>query len=69
MSKHTPETSAAELDRLTAELADAHLRLDAIFNSEPRGEIAKDARLTPYLAEAQKVLDIINLIKKLKQAD
>src|SRR5579862_2426632 len=60
------ETPVAEMSRLSAELAEGRKRLAAAVNVEPKGNIAKDARLTPYLAEAQIVLDIINRIKKLK---
>ena len=60
------ETPRAEIERLTAELAVAHQRLDAAFNATPRGDIAKDARLIPYLAEAQNVLSIVRRIQKLK---
>ena len=57
----------AEFNRLTAELPEAHKRLDAAFRTDPPGDLVKDAQLTRYLAEAQKVIAIVRRIKEIKE--
>ncbi|HEX3666730.1 MAG TPA: hypothetical protein VHU23_16005 [Rhizomicrobium sp.] len=64
--ENASETREAELVRLTAELAGAHARLDAAFRTDPPGAVARGDRLSLYLAEAQKVLDILNRIKQVE---
>lgn len=59
-------TLLAELDRLTAELPEAHKRLDAAFRTDPSGDLVKDTHLARYLAEAQKVIAIVRRIAEIK---
>jgi hypothetical protein len=61
-------TLAAEFNRLTAELPEAHKRLDAAFRTDPPGDLVKDAHLSRYLAEAQKVIAIVRRIEEIKAA-
>lgn len=63
------EGTGAEIERLTAELAEAHTRLDAALKAEPKGDIAKDSRLHGYLVEAKNVLDIVRRIQKIGGTD
>jgi hypothetical protein len=67
-TKTATEISAAAIDRLTAELVEAHKQLDATFHTDPPGDVARDAGLARYLASAQNVLNIIRRIKELKGA-